>query len=73
MPYAPEYERSYSTDLYDTEWECLEPHVPPSNKRGRPRVHTTRQILNAIFYILKSGCPWWLLPRDFPPWETVYC
>jgi putative transposase len=66
--------RSYATDLSDTEWECLEPHVPPPSKRGQPTVHATRQILNAIFYILKSGCPWWrLLPRDFPPWESVYC
>jgi putative transposase len=65
--------RSYLTNLTDREWECLEPHVPLSNKRGRPRVHATREILDAIFYILKSGCPWRLLPRDFPPWETVYC
>src|SRR3954463_588055 len=65
--------RSYATDLSDTEWEYLEPHVPPPNNRGRPRVHTTRQILDAIFYVLKSGCPWRLLPCDFPPWETVYC
>jgi putative transposase len=65
--------RSYSTNLTDCEWEYLKPHVPPPNKRGRPRVHTTREILNAIFYVLKSGCPWRLLPRDFPPWETVYC
>ena len=47
-------------------------HVPAPNKRGRPRTHHTREILNAIFYVLKSGCPWRLLPRDFPPWETVY-
>jgi putative transposase len=65
--------RSYSTNLTDREWECLKPHVPPPNKRGRPRVHTTREILDAVFYVLKSGCPWRLLPRDFPPWETVYC
>jgi putative transposase len=64
--------RSYSTDLTDTEWEYLELHVPPPNKRGRPKTHTTREILNAIFYVLKSGCAWRLLPRDFPPWETVY-
>ena len=64
--------RSYSTDLTDAEWECLELHVPTSNKRGRPKTHTTREIFNAIFYILKSGCAWRLLPRDFPPWETVY-
>ena len=65
--------RSYSTNLTDREWECLKPHVPPPNNLGRPRVHTTREILDAVFYVLKSGCPWRLLPRDFPPWETVYC
>ena len=65
-------EKCYSTDLSDDEWECLELHVPTPNKRGRPRTHSTREILNAIFYILKSGCPWRLLPKDFPPWETVY-
>jgi transposase len=64
--------RSYSTDLTDAEWECLEFHVPAPNKRGRPKTHSTREILNAIFYVLKSGCAWRLLPRDFPPWETVY-
>jgi putative transposase len=65
--------RSYSTDLSDAEWECLRHHLPPPNKRGRPRVHTTREILDAIFYVLKSCCPWRLLPRNFPPWESVYC
>ena len=64
--------RSYSTDLTNAEWECLKLHVPPPNKQGRPKIHSTREILNAIFYVLKSGCAWRLLPRDFPPWETVY-
>jgi putative transposase len=64
--------RSYHTDLTDAEWRCLEPHVPVSNKRGRPRIHSPRTILDAVFYVLKSGCPWRLLPREFPPWETVY-
>ncbi len=64
--------RSYPTDLSDVEWGCLEPHLPPPNKRGRPRTHAAREILDAVFYVLKSGCPWRLLPRDFPPWETVY-
>src|SRR5918995_607428 len=64
--------RSYSTDLTDAEWECLELYVPPPNKRGRPKTYSSREILNAIFYVLKSGCAWRLLPRDFPPWETVY-
>ncbi len=60
------------TNLTDAEWECIKPHVPPPNKRGRPRVHTTREILDAVFYVLKSGCAWRLLPYEFPPWETVY-
>ena len=64
--------RSYSTDLSDAEWGCIEPYLPPPSKRGRPKTHATRQILDAIFYVLKSGCPWRLLPRDFPPWESVY-
>src|SRR5215203_2763236 len=64
--------RSYSTDLTNAEWECLKLYVPPPNKQGRPKIHSTREILNAIFYVLKSGCAWRLLPRDFPPWETVY-
>ena len=64
--------RSYSTDLSDAEWQCLEAHVATQNKHGRPRVHGSRIILDAIFYVLKSGCPWRLLPYDFPPWETVY-
>jgi putative transposase len=65
-------EKDYPTDLSDAEWECLRPYVPAPNKRGRPRTHGTREVLNAIFYVLKSGCAWRLLPKDFPPWETVY-
>jgi transposase len=65
--------RSYQTDLTDAEWKALEPHVPAANERGRPRIHSPREILDAVFYVLKSGCPWRLLPREFPPWESVYC
>ena len=64
--------RSYQTDLTDAEWEVLEPHVAAPKKRGRPRTHSPREILDAVFYVLKSGCPWRRLPRDFAPWETVY-
>src|SRR5215210_5866201 len=64
--------RSYSTDLTDAEWRCLQSYVPAPKHRGRPRIHGTREILNAVFYVFKSGCPWRLLPRDFPPWESVY-
>ena len=64
----------YPTDLSDAEWACLKPHLPAPKKRGRgrPNVHSPRKILNAVFYVLKSGCPWRLLPRDFPPWKSVY-
>jgi putative transposase len=62
----------YSTDLSDAEWECLRTHLPAPSKRGRPRTHGSRAILDVVFYILRSGCPWRLLPRTFPPWKTVY-
>src|SRR5215213_11775258 len=65
-------QKCYLTDLSDGEWEWLQPYILAPNKRGRPRIHDTRQVLNAVFYVLKSGCPWRPLPRDFPPWETVY-
>jgi putative transposase len=64
--------RRYPTDLSDDEWHCIAPHLPEPTGQGRPRLRGLRAILNAIFYVLKSGCPWRLLPRDFPPWKTVY-
>src|SRR5215211_2082177 len=64
--------KRYPTDLSDDEWCCIGPHLPRPTGRGRPRLHGLRAILDAVFYILKSGCPWRLLPRDFPPWKTVY-
>ncbi len=64
--------RRYSTDLTDAEWECIEPHIRSPSKRGRPKVHSLRHVLDAIFYLLRSGCAWRLLPREFPPWRTVY-
>jgi putative transposase len=64
--------RAYQTDLSDAEWECIEPHLPIPRAPGRPRVHPLREILNAIFYVVRSGCAWRLVPHDFPPWKTVY-
>src|ERR671916_24 len=64
--------RTYPTDLSDAEWRCLEDHLPASYNYGRPRLHSPREILNAIFYLVKSGCAWRLLPHNFPPWKTVY-
>lgn len=62
---------AYPTDLTDAEWAVLEPFVPRP-ARGRPRVWSTRRVLDAVFYVLRSGCAWRLLPRDFPPWQTVF-
>ena len=64
--------KPYPTDLSDDEWNYIEPHMPAPQEHGRPRIHSPREILNAIFYVLKSGCQWRLLPHDFPRWPTVY-
>ena len=64
--------KAYQSDLSDAEWGCLEPHLPAPEASGRPRLHSPREILDAIFYVLKSGCAWRLLPHDFPPWKTAY-
>jgi putative transposase len=64
--------KTYSTDPSDEEWSYIEPHLPAPNAPGRPRLHTLREILDAIFYILRSGCAWRLLPNDFPPWKTIH-
>jgi transposase len=55
---------TYPTDLSDEEFSHIEPHLPAANQRGRPKIHPPREILNAVFYVLKSGCPWRLLPRE---------
>jgi putative transposase len=64
--------KGYPTDLTDAEWKHIEPFVPSPKYRGRQRIHTPREILNAVFYVLRSGCAWRLLPREYPPWKTVY-
>ena len=64
--------KPYPTDLSDAEWSYIQPHLPAPKGLGRPRTHDLREILNAIFYLLKSGCQWRMLPHDFPRWPTVY-
>jgi transposase len=60
--------RAYQSDLSaDAEWSCLAGHLPAPKAEGRPRLHGLREITDAIFYVLKSGCAWRLLPHDFPP------
>ncbi len=64
--------RLYSTDLTDAEWRRLEPLVPAPKPGGRPAKYPRREIVNAIFYLLRTGCSWRLLPHDFPPWRSVF-
>jgi transposase len=59
----------YPSDLTDAEWEWVAPYFRP---RTRPFVYPPRSTLNAIFYVLRTGCQWRMLPHDFPPWDTVY-
>ena len=64
--------KRYPTDLTDEEWFRIEPLLPPSGKTGRKRSVDLREILNAIRYMARSGGGWRMLPKDFPPWQTVY-
>jgi putative transposase len=65
--------QTYLTDLTDAEWELLQSLLPDAvSRRGRPRRHSLRTILNAIFYVLRTGCAWRFLPTGLPAWQTVY-
>ena len=64
--------KRYPTDLSDKEWAILEPVVPAVKPGGRPARWPRREIVNAIFYLVRSGCTWRQLPHDFPPHQTVY-
>ena len=64
--------KAYQSDLSDAEWSYIEPHLPSPGVPGRPRVHPLREIVDAIFYIVRSGCAWRLLPHEFPPWKTIH-
>src|SRR5260370_1314723 len=64
--------RGYPSKLSDAEWECLQQYLPPQSKCGRPPIHSLRSIFDAIFYVLRTGCPWRYLPANFPPWQTVF-
>jgi putative transposase len=64
--------KAYPTDLSDAEWKYIEPHMPAPEGFGRPKTHDPPEILDAVLYVLRSGCQWRLLPHDFPRWPTVY-
>lgn len=62
----------YTSDLTDTEWHLIDYCFPKPSKKGRPREHGFRELLNAVFYVVKTGCQWRNVPTDFAPWGTVY-
>ena len=65
--------QAYPTDLNDNQWAIIAPLLPhKESPRGRPRTWSYREIVEAIFYGVRSGCAWRLMPHDLPPWQTVY-
>jgi putative transposase len=63
--------KSYKSDLTDAEWLIIKPLIPPAKRGGHPRTVDLREIMNGIFYVLKTGCSWEMLPNDLPPSSTV--
>jgi len=77
--WKPEHRRAlarrdlrYPSDLTDAEWTLVGPLIPPAKTGGRPRDVNVREVLNAIFYVLSTGCQWKALPKDLPPKSTVH-
>jgi putative transposase len=62
----------YPSDVTDREWNCIKALLPPATPGGRPRTTDMRLVLNAIFYVSRTGIAWRYLPREYPPWATVY-
>jgi len=61
----------YPTDLTEQEWEIISPLLPEDSPTGRPRELSLREVLNAIFYFVRTGCQWRYLPKDYPVWSSV--
>lgn len=68
--------KSYPSDISDAQWAKIEPLLPhpKSNSQigGRPRTTNIREVVNALFYLARSGCAWRMLPHDFPDWKLVH-
>jgi transposase len=70
--FSTRLQRAYPSDLTDAQWELLEPLIPPLSPDAAYHLHERRDLVNAILYVLRSGCPWRSLPHDLPAWGTVY-
>ena len=64
--------KPYPSDVTDGQWRLIERWIPPPKWGGRPRGHNMCEVVNAMLYVVRTGCSWRQLPHDFPPWETVY-
>jgi putative transposase len=64
--------RRYPSDLTDFEWAKIRRLIPPSPPIGDDRHTSMREVVNGVFYLSRGGCSWRMLPKDFPPWQTVY-
>ena len=64
-------EGKYASDVTDRQWQLIRQLLPPRSERGRRPIHR-RRIINAILYVVRTGCQWRMLPKDFPNWSTVY-
>jgi putative transposase len=62
---------TYPSDLTDSQWDLIKPHFDTKNY-GKRRKHSRRRLINGVLYVVKTGCQWHFLPRDFPPYKTVY-
>lgn len=62
----------YPTDLTDRQWDCIKDLIPAAKPGGRPRSWEMRAVINAILYLVVSGCQWRMLPREYPAWQSVY-
>jgi putative transposase len=64
--------KAYKTDITEAQWQILQPLIPAAKPGGHPRTANMREVVNGIFYVLRTGCGWEMLPHDLPPYSTVY-
>ena len=65
-------EKVYPSDMSDAQWNIIRPLIPPAKLGGRPRAVEMRQIVNGLLYLVRGGCSWRMLPKEYGPWQTAY-